>query len=92
METGVGWKGPKAAFHHELSLERIQLGQGVSAIPLPCTGELCIMLVCRKRGRVVEGTSLENWRRVKLFVSSNLTASARATFAVVLDCSKNILK
>jgi hypothetical protein len=32
---------------------------------------------CRKRGRVVEGTSLENWRRVTLFVSSNLTASAR---------------
>ena len=29
-----------------------------------------------KRGRVVEGTSLENWRRVTLFVSSNLTASA----------------
>jgi hypothetical protein len=26
---------------------------------------------------VVEGTSLENWRRVTLFVSSNLTASAR---------------
>jgi hypothetical protein len=25
---------------------------------------------------VVEGTSLENWRRVTLFVSSNLTASA----------------
>ena len=35
------------------------------------------MRVCRKRGRVVEGTSLENWRRVKLFVSSNLTASAK---------------
>ena len=30
-----------------------------------------------KRGRVVEGTSLENWRRVTLFVSSNLTASAK---------------
>ena len=32
-----------------------------------------------KRGRVVEGTSLENWRRVTLFVSSNLTASATYT-------------
>ena len=50
-------------------------------LPQPTTPamhmDLCIMLVCRKRGRVVEGTSLENWRRVKLFVSSNLTASAK---------------
>jgi hypothetical protein len=30
----------------------------------------------RKRGRAVEGTSLENWRRGNPFVSSNLTASA----------------
>jgi hypothetical protein len=31
----------------------------------------------RKCGRVVEGTSLENWRRFIPFVSSNLTASAK---------------
>jgi hypothetical protein len=31
----------------------------------------------RKRGRVVEGSSLENCRRGNPFVSSNLTASAR---------------
>jgi hypothetical protein len=36
----------------------------------------------RKRGRVVEGTSLENWRRVTLFVSSNLTASANNSLNV----------
>jgi hypothetical protein len=41
------------------------------------------MRVCRKRGRVVEGTSLENWRRGNLFVSSNLTASARNCFQKV---------
>ena len=39
--------------------------------------DLCIMRVCRKRGRAVEGTSLENWRRCEPFVSSNLTASAK---------------
>ncbi len=33
----------------------------------------------RKRGRAVEGTSLENWRGCEPFVSSNLTASARYT-------------
>lgn len=32
----------------------------------------------RKRGRVVEGSSLENCRRCEPFVSSNLTASATA--------------
>jgi hypothetical protein len=31
----------------------------------------------RKRGRVVEGSSLENCRRCEPFVSSNLTASAK---------------
>ena len=35
------------------------------------------MLPLRKRGRAVEGSSLENCRRGDLFVSSNLTASAR---------------
>ena len=39
--------------------------------------DLCIMRVCGKRGRAVEGTSLENWRRCEPFVSSNLTASAK---------------
>jgi hypothetical protein len=34
------------------------------------------MRLCRKRGRAVEGTSLENWRGFAPFVSSNLTASA----------------
>lgn len=33
----------------------------------------------RKRGRVVEGSSLENCRRCEPFVSSNLTASARCS-------------
>jgi hypothetical protein len=32
-----------------------------------------------KRGRVVEGSSLENCRRGNPFVSSNLTASAKHT-------------
>ena len=36
-------------------------------------------LPSRKRGRAVEGTSLENWRRGDPFVSSNLTASATSS-------------
>jgi hypothetical protein len=47
----------------------------------------------RKRGRVVEGSSLENCRRCEPFVSSNLTASAkkkiscpRAAFFGSLSC------
>ena len=40
-------------------------------------GEFGIMRRIRKRGRVVEGSSLENCRRCEPFVSSNLTASAR---------------
>jgi hypothetical protein len=34
----------------------------------------------RKRGRVVEGSSLENCRRCEPFVSSNLTASSGGFF------------
>jgi hypothetical protein len=36
----------------------------------------------RKRGRVVEGSSLENCRRGNPFVSSNLTASASSTLFI----------
>jgi hypothetical protein len=44
---------------------------------LVSTGGFGIMQVPRKRGRVVEGSSLENCRRLIPFVSSNLTASAK---------------
>jgi hypothetical protein len=39
----------------------------------------------RKRGRVVEGSSLENCRRCEPFVSSNLTASAKKDELAALE-------
>ena len=46
------------------------------------TGKPLILLRWRG-GRVVEGTSLENWQRRKAFVGSNPTLSANYLFAVV---------
>ena len=46
------------------------------------------MLDYRKRGRVVEGSSLENCRRCEPFVSSNLTASAKNKFQKVPESPK----
>ena len=43
-------------------------------------------LIIRRDGRAVEGTGLENRRRLTPFVSSNLTASANhADFANLLE-------
>ena len=42
-----------------------------------------LILLRRRGGRVVEGTSLENWQRRKAFVGSNPTLSANYLFAVV---------
>jgi hypothetical protein len=42
--------------------------------------ERTVVKTVRKRGRVVDGTSLENWQWGNPFVSSNLTASANHEF------------
>jgi hypothetical protein len=42
--------------------------------------ESIVVKTVRKRGRVVDGTSLENWQWGNPFVSSNLTASANREF------------
>lgn len=39
--------------------------------------QVCLVSAIRKRGRVVEGSSLENCQGFTPFVSSNLTASAK---------------